>query len=192
MMDIAVNNVYKSYGDKKVLKDVSAVFPAGRCTCIMAESGKGKTTLLRLIMGLEAPDSGSITGVAERLSVVFQEDRLCGEFSIAANIRMDLNRDTDMSDDDIRRLMSELAMDEDINTPVNKLSGGMKRRVAIARAIAYDSEWLILDEPFKGLDEASREKVIGTITQKRKSVIMVSHNIAEAERMNATILDNVL
>ena len=191
-MDIAVKNVYKSYGDKKVLTDVSAVFPAGRCTCIMAESGKGKTTLLRLIMGLEAPDSGSITGVPERISVVFQEDRLCEEFSIAANIRMVLSRDTDMSDDDIRRLMSELAMDEDINTPVSKLSGGMKRRVAIARAIAYDSEWLILDEPFKGLDETSREKVIGTITQKRKSVIMVSHNIAEAERMNATILDNVL
>ena len=191
-MDIAVKNVYKSYGDKKVLTDVSAVFPAGRCICIMAESGKGKTTLLRLIMGLEAPDSGSITGVPERISVVFQEDRLCEEFSIAANIRMVLSRDTDMSDDDIRRLMSELAMDEDINTPVSKLSGGMKRRVAIARAIAYDSEWLILDEPFKGLDETSREKVIGTITQKRKSVIMVSHNIAEAERMNATILDNVL
>ena len=191
-MDIAVKNVYKSYGDKKVLTDVSAVFPAGRCTCIMAESGKGKTTLLRLIMGLEEPDSGSITGVPERISVVFQEDRLCEEFSIAANIRMVLSRDTDMSDDDIRRLMSELAMDEDINTPVSKLSGGMKRRVAIARAMAYDSEWLILDEPFKGLDEASREKVIGTITQKRKSVIMVSHNIAEAERMNATILDNVL
>ena len=126
-MDIAVKNVYKSYGDKKVLKDVSAVFPAGRCTCIMAESGKGKTTLLRLIMGLEAPDSGSITGVPERLSVVFQEDRLCEEFSIAANIRMVLSRDTDMSDDDIRRLMSELAMDEDINTSVSKLSGGMKR-----------------------------------------------------------------
>ena len=191
-MDIAVKNVYKSYGDKKVLTDVSAVFPAGRCICIMAESGKGKTTLLRLIMGLEAPDSGSIMGVPERISVVFQEDRLCEEFSIAANIRMVLSRDTDMSDDDIRRLMSELAMDEDINTPVSKLSGGMKRRVAIARAIAYDSEWLILDEPFKGLDEASRDKVIGTITQKRKSVIMVSHNIAEAERMNATILDNVL
>ena len=191
-MDIAVKNVYKSYGDKKVLTDVSAVFPAGRCICIMAESGKGKTTLLRLIMGLEAPDSGSIMGVPERISVVFQEDRLCEEFSIAANIRMVLSKDTDMSNDDIRRLMSELAMDEDINTPVSKLSGGMKRRVAIARAIAYDSEWLILDEPFKGLDEASRDKVIGTITQKRKSVIMVSHNIAEAERMNATILDNVL
>ena len=191
-MDIAVKNVYKSYGDKRVLTDVSAVFPAGRCTCIMAESGKGKTTLLRLIMGLEAPDSGSITGVPERLSVVFQEDRLCEEFSIAANIRMVLGKDTDMSDEDIRSLMSELAMDEDINTPVSKLSGGMKRRVAIARAIAYDSEWLILDEPFKGLDEASREKVIGTITQKRKSVIMVSHNVAEAERMNATILDNVV
>ena len=191
-MDIAVKNVYKSYGDKKVLTDISVVFPAGRCTCIMAESGKGKTTLLRLVMGLEEPDSGNITGVPERLSAVFQEDRLCEEFSIAANIRMVLSKDTDMSNDDIRRLMSELAMDEDINTPVSKLSGGMKRRVAIARALAYDSEWLILDEPFKGLDEASREKVIGTITQKRKSVIMVSHNIAEAERMNATILDNVL
>ena len=192
MMDIAVKNVYKAYGDKKVLNDISVAFPDGRCTCIMAESGKGKTTLLRLIMGMEAPDSGSITGVPERLSVVFQEDRLCEDFSIAANIRMVLNKDTDRSDDDIRKLLSELSLDEDIETPVSKLSGGMKRRVAIARAIAYDSDWLILDEPFKGLDETTRDKVIDTITQKRKSVIMVSHNLAEAERMNATILNNVL
>ena len=192
MMDIAVKNVYKAYGDKKVLNDISVAFPVGRCTCIMAESGKGKTTLLRLIMGLEAPDSGSITGVPERLSVVFQEDRLCEDFSIAANIRMVLNKDTDRSDDDIRKLLSELSLDEDIETPVSKLSGGMKRRVAIARAIAYDSDWLILDEPFKGLDETTRDKAIDTITQKRKSVIMVSHNLAEAERMNATILNNVL
>ena len=70
MMDIAVNNVYKSYGDKKVLKDASAVFSAGRCTCIMAESGKGKTTLLRLIMGLEAPDSVSIEAEASRIRIL--------------------------------------------------------------------------------------------------------------------------
>lgn len=191
-MDIAVKNIYKSYGEKMVLNDVSIVFPAGRCTCIMAESGKGKTTLLKLIIGLEKADSGSISGVPERISVVFQEDRLCEEFSIAANIRMVLNNSSDMSDDDIRMLMGELSMQEDINTSVSQLSGGMKRRVAIARALAYDSEWLILDEPFKGLDEATRDKVISTITQKRKSVIMVSHNIDEAENMNAVILDNVL
>ena len=191
-MDIAVKNVYKAYGEKKVLNDISIVFPAGQCTCIMAESGKGKTTLLRLIMGLENPDSGKISGVPDKISVVFQEDRLCEDFSIATNLRMVLDKDNDMSDDDIRRLMSELSMQEDINTKVSQLSGGMKRRVAIARALAYDCEWLILDEPFKGLDEATRDKVISTIKQKRKSVIMVSHNIDEAEIMNAVILDNVL
>lgn len=188
-MDIVIKDLNKTYGEKTVLNNVSAVFHAGQCTCIMAESGKGKTTLLRLIMGLEQPDSGSISGVPERISVVFQEDRLCEDFSIAANIRMVLDNDTDISDDGIRELLSELSMQEDINTPVGQLSGGMKRRVAIARAIAYDSEWLILDEPFKGLDETTRDKVIGTIVQKRKSVILVSHNIEEAEKMHAVILD---
>ena len=191
-MDIVVNNVYKAYGEKKVLSGVSATFPAGKCSCIMAESGKGKTTLLRLIMGIEEPDSGSITGVPERIAVVFQEDRLCEDFSVAANIRMVLDNEKDMSDDDIRKLMADIAMEEDIFTPVNKLSGGMKRRVAIARALAYDGEWLILDEPFKGLDEATRNKVIRTILAREKSVIMVSHNLHEAELMNAMILDNVL
>ena len=191
-MDIVVNNVYKAYGEKKVLSDVSATFPAGKCSCIMAESGKGKTTLLRLIMGIEEPDSGSITGVPERIAVVFQEDRLCEDFSVAANIRMVLDNENDMSDDDIRKLLADLAMEEDIFTPVNKLSGGMKRRVAIARALTYDGEWLILDEPFKGLDEATRDKVIRTILAREKSVIMVSHNLHEAELMNAMILDNVL
>lgn len=189
MMDIVIKDLNKTYGEKTVLNNVSAVFHAGQCTCIMAESGKGKTTLLRLIMGLEQPDSGSISGVPERISVVFQEDRLCEDFSIAANIRMVLDNDTDISDDGIRELLSELSMQEDINTPVGQLSGGMKRRVAIARAIAYDSEWLILDEPFKGLDETTRDKVIGTIVQKRKSVILVSHNIEEAEKMHAVIID---
>ena len=188
-MDIVIKDLNKTYGEKTVLNNVSAVFHAGQCTCIMAESGKGKTTLLRLIMGLEQPDSGSISGVPERISVVFQEDRLCEDFSIAANIRMVLDNDTDISDDGIRELLSELSMQEDINTPVGQLSGGMKRRVAIARAIAYDSEWLILDEPFKGLDETTRDKVIGTIVQKRKSVILVSHNIEEAEKMHAVIID---
>lgn len=188
-MDIVIKDLNKTYGEKTVLNNVSAVFHAGQCTCIMAESGKGKTTLLRLIMGLEQPDSGSISGVPERISVVFQEDRLCEDFSIAANIRMVLDNDTDISDDGIRELLSELSMQEDINTPVGQLSGGMKRRVAIARAIAYDSEWLILDEPFKGLDETTRDKVIGMIVQKRKSVILVSHNIEEAEKMHAVILD---
>ena len=192
MMDIAVKNIYKSYGEKTVLNDVSVTFPAGKCTCIMAESGKGKTTLLGLITGIEKPDSGSISGVPERISVVFQEDRLCEDFSIASNIRMVLKHDSDMSDEDIRKLMSELAMNEDIYTPVSKLSGGMKRRVAIARALVYDSEWLMLDEPFKGLDEATRDKVIDTILSKRKSIIMVSHNMEEAGKMNAIVLDDVI
>lgn len=188
-MDIVIKNLNKSYGDKKVLSDFSAVFPKGECTCIMGPSGSGKTTLLRLITGLEKPDSGSIEPTSAAFSMVFQEDRLCEDFSIASNIRLVLKKDKDLSDGDIKNLLEEMGLNEDIYTQVALLSGGMKRRVAIARALVYDSDWMILDEPFKGLDETTRQKVTECIKKKRKSIIMVSHDPEEAKLMGAEVVN---
>lgn len=189
MMDIVIKNLNKSYGDKVVLSDFSAVFPEGKCTCIMGQSGSGKSTLLRLITGLEKPDSGSIEPTSAAFSMVFQEDRLCEDFSIASNIRLVLKKDTDLRDGDIKNLLEEMGLNEDIYTQVSLLSGGMKRRVAIARALVYDSDWMILDEPFKGLDETTRQKVTECIKKKRKSIIMVSHDPEEAKLMGAEVVN---
>ncbi len=190
-MDIVIKNLNKSYGDKKVLSDFSVVFSEEKCTCIMGPSGSGKTTLLRLITGLEKPDSGSIEPDSAAFSMVFQEDRLCEDFSIASNIRLVLENDKDLSDEAIKNLLEEMGLNEDIYTQVSLLSGGMKRRVAIARALVYDSDWMILDEPFKGLDETTRQKVTECIKKKRKSIIMVSHDPEEAKLMGAEVVNMV-
>ena len=89
MEDIVIRNLCKSFDGKPVLRDFSAVLPAGQVTGLMAPSGAGKTTLLRILMGLERPDSGTIDGLAGlRLSTVFQEDRLCDNLDPSANIRL--------------------------------------------------------------------------------------------------------
>lgn len=187
MKDIAVNGISKSFGEKKVLENFSAVFPAGKTTCIMGESGSGKTTLLRMILGLEHPDQGSIEGNTGPMSVVFQEDRLCEGFSSAVNAGMVLNDKEDKKS--AEKMLEEMGMKDDIDTPVSQLSGGMKRRVAIARALVFRGEWLIMDEPFKGLDEDTRAKVIDVIKNNYDSVIMVTHSIDEAKLMNAQIVE---
>ena len=86
MTDLILENICKKYGEKTVLQDVSFVFPGGRRTCIMGPSGCGKTTLLRIILGLETSDAGTMTGRPERLSAVFQENRLFEDFSALSNV----------------------------------------------------------------------------------------------------------
>ena len=91
-MDLVISHVYKDFGRGPVLRDVSLTVRQGETVCLMGPSGLGKTTLLRCVAGLERPESGSITGVPERLGYVFQEDRLCGVFSAVANVRQATGR----------------------------------------------------------------------------------------------------
>ena len=126
-------HLYKRFGDKPVLENVSLTVPAGAVLCLMAPSGWGKTTLLRCIAGLEKPDSGTVQGVPERIGYVFQEDRLCGHMSAVENVRLATGRrmDTEI----IRAHLTELGLGDQLHQPVEELSGGQRRRVAIARAV---------------------------------------------------------
>lgn len=145
-------HLYKRFGDKVVLEDVSLTVPDGAVVCLMAPSGRGKTTLLRCIAGLEMPDSGTVTGVPERLGFVFQEDRLCPQLDAVENVRLVTGRA--MSRPDIEAHLRELGLADCLDQRAAKLSGGQRRRVSIARAVCYVPELLLLDEPFKGLDGA--------------------------------------
>ena len=183
-MDITVKHVWKSYDKIPVLTDFSHRFPEGETTCIMVESGCGKTTLLRMILGLEKPDRGEITGVPfGKLGAVFQEDRLCENLSAQANIRL-VCRER-ISEEKISRVMEAVRLkDTDTDAghkPVRELSGGMKRRVAILRAIMADARCIIMDEPLKGLDEETKLAVIQVIKQytKGKTLIVVTHDKEE-------------
>lgn len=177
MKDIILDNICKSFGDHAVIKDFSHVFRAGTLTCIEGASGSGKTTLLNIIAGLTEPDSGTLI-LPEKTAYVFQEDRLCEDFSAVSNIRLVCKN---KSDSEIREHLNSLGLYE-TKKPVRDYSGGMKRRVAIARAICYDADCLLLDEPFKGLDGETKKTAMDYVLKhtKDKTVICVTHDPSEA------------
>lgn len=185
-MDIAVKKISKSYGEEQVLKDFSCDFLEGKLTCIMGRSGGGKTTLIKLLMGLEKPTEGSIEGLfGKKLSAVFQEDRLCENLSAAANIRLVCRNH--VSDEELKRAFQRVCLDEVWRKPVRELSGGMRRRVAILRALFAEYDCLILDEPLKGLDEETKQKTAAYILEKTqgKTVLAVTHEEEETELLKA-------
>ena len=189
MKDLVMKGIRKSYDGRKVLDDLSVRFPAGSVSCILGPSGCGKTTLLRIAAGLEKPDAGSVEGMPDRVSFVFQEDRLCEEFSAVTNVRLAASKS--MPKDEIVRHLTEIGLGEDLGKPVRDFSGGMRRRVAIARAVCCPAELLLLDEPFKGLDEKLRVRVIGYIREHTagRTLICVTHEPEDAERLGGKIIE---
>ena len=186
IMGIEIINLTKSFDDKIVLKDLSVEFPKGQITAIMGTSGCGKTTLLHIIMGIMEYEEGNIKGNGGKKSAVFQEDRLCMNLSAAANIKL-VNEKLTIKK--IEENMKKIGLEGCLHLPVRELSGGMKRRIAILRAILSEYEILFLDEPFQGLDEDTKNTVIDYIKEKvkGKTVLMVTHDIEEAEKMDANI-----
>ena len=198
---INLSNVCFSYNkgvDEELINDLSLHIPAGDRVCIMAPSGTGKTTLLNLLTGGLKPDSGIVsfevdTGDGVNISMVFQEDRLCSEYTAAYNIELGLKwgcRKTDL----IQSHLEQLGMGESIFADVKELSGGMKRRVAIVRAVMSPSRVLILDEPFASLDEELKDRTAEYIIENLngRTLVVVSHDEKDAERLNARILPNLI
>ena len=151
--------------------------------------GLGKTTLLRCVAGLETPDAGAVTGVPRRLGYVFQEDRLCDNFSAVANIRLVTGRT--LPEKAILQHLEELGLSDSVRLPVSQLSGGMRRRVAIARAVCCGPELLLLDEAFKGLDEQCRRDTAAYIRRHTAgaSVLCVTHDPEEATLLGGRCID---
>lgn len=195
MQDIRIKNVSKTYGEKQVLSQLSKEFPAGETTVIMGVSGCGKTTLLRILLGLEKVDSGKVTGMPERVAVLFQEDRLCEDVSAYENIALVLERKKTHAQRDAQkcRIEQEAAQvgitADDLKQNVMKLSGGMRRRIALLRALLYDADCVILDEPFKGLDAATKEIVMQYVKEKvaGRTTFLVTHEQAEADFFGGNI-----
>ena len=175
-----IEHLCKSFDGKAVLEDVSLTLEPGAAVCLMAPSGRGKTTLLRCIAGLEKPDGGQIIGRPERIGYVFQEDRLCDGFSAVDNIRLVTGRA--VSEGDIRRHLAELGLAGSLDQPVRELSGGMRRRVVISRAVCFGADLLLLDEPFKGLDDEARQQTADYILRHRgaAAILCVTHDREDA------------
>ncbi len=177
--------VSKRFGEQAVFRGLTMAFPSGRASCVMGPSGCGKTTLLRLLMGLETPDAGKVL-CEGTLSAVFQEDRLVESLSAQGNLRLILGRDREA---EIKGVLAELGLEDALDKPVRAFSGGMKRRVAIARALVMEHDVLLLDEPFKGLDEELKAHAAQAILDHEagKTVILVTHDPQEAKMLCAEL-----
>jgi NitT/TauT family transport system permease protein len=187
--DIVVENISKSFGGQTVLENFSAVFPSGSVTCIMGESGRGKTTLINILMGFIKPDSGNIEGLKHtRVSCVFQEDRMTGSMSARSAVLFACSGKAVPSVADSLRAVG--LTDVSQKQPSDELSGGMRRRVTIVRAVLAPFGVLFLDEPFKGLDGQNRALAAEFIKQRTRSqtVIMVTHDISEVKLMDARLI----
>lgn len=185
MDEIRLENIYKRFGEKQVFAGYSLTVPAGARICITGGSGSGKTTLLNMILGLVKPDSGSVTGVPQKVAAVFQEDRLPEYMSAFANVRFVTGKSVPPRD--ITALLGMLGLEGSEYCKAAQLSGGMKRRAAIARALAAESELVVMDEPFSGLDAETKSTVIDVINRltEGKTFICVTHDPSDAAALNA-------
>ena len=185
-MPIRIKNLSKRFGDRQVLSGLSVDLPDRGVAAIEGRSGAGKTTLLNILMGLLAPDGGQIEGLdGKRVTAVFQEDRLLENWSAMKNIRLVCGA----PEAEIAAHLKAVGLAGEEKTPVRSLSGGMRRRVALVRAVIAPGDVLVLDEPFKGLDEATRDAAVRYVLAHaaNRLILLVTHDRAEAAQMGAVL-----
>jgi NitT/TauT family transport system ATP-binding protein len=189
-MSVQIRNLCKTFGSKKVLNNFNITLENGGIYCLMGPSGMGKTTLLRIIMNLETKDSGEIIGIDPdvEISSMFQEDRILPMLSAIANVNMMYEKKRPVKE--IKEDLSQILPKKCLRQPVCELSGGMKRRVSLARCMHYQGKMIILDEPFTGLDMATKQEVISYILKNRRNRILLvaTHGIEDAALLGAKVI----
>lgn len=188
MSGIEIAGVHKEYTVEnrrvEVLKDISLSVPDNRITVILGRSGCGKTTLLRLVGGLETWSRGRIESQStERMAFVFQEPRLMPWLDVRKNITFGLIR-SEPDREKINRIIETVGLKEFEKAYPAQLSGGMQQRVAIARALAYNPSFVLMDEPFAALDHFTRaqmqKELLRVWRMNRCGILFVTHSIDEA------------
>lgn len=177
---IALEQIHVRFHEKVVLDDFTMQLPERGVIAVSGPSGCGKTTMARVLCGLQKPDSGVVTGLKTgRVSVMFQEDRLLPWRSVLENLLLVTGREEAL------RWLERLQLKDEADSMPATLSGGMRRRVALARALAFDSELLILDEPFKGLDPALKRSIYPLIREQaqKRPVLLISHELEDIEAL---------
>ncbi|MCQ2770499.1 MAG: ATP-binding cassette domain-containing protein [Clostridia bacterium] len=185
---IEVNKISKSFGDKTVLKDYSLIVN-GEIVGVMGESGKGKTTLMRVIAGLDKQDSGNIN-VTGKIAISFAEPRLFDDVNVVYNTLVPIKKPNESDVERAKLLLEEFGLADAINSYPNELSTGMANRVSMVRVLMSDADNYIFDEPFKSLDDETRNKVIALLKKylKDKSVIVITHDEVAANSLCDRVL----
>ena len=183
---IILNEVAVRFEDKTVLDRFSLKLPEEGTVCITGPSGCGKTTLLNVIAGIIKPESGSVTGMEQgQAAVMFQDDRLLPWRTALENIEDVLPGDRAGK---AKKWLESVELGSDGALMPDELSGGMRRRVALARALAYRKNVLVLDEPFKGVDHALRERMMDLVKRQGGLTIMATHDEEEMRYMGGLVL----
>lgn len=186
-MSLEIKALYKKYDTISLFSDFNISFQEGTITCILGPSGCGKTTLLNIIGDIIKPDSGQLTGFREKTaSYIFQDPRLLPWKTVEENIGFVLSKDIPAEERKkiTRQLIRLMELENFASYYPSKLSGGMRQRVSIARAFAYPSDIILMDEPLKGLDIKLKLNLIRIFSQMwltdKRTVIFVTHDVDEA------------
>src|SRR3984957_16917655 len=208
---VVVKELRKAFGEQQVLKGIDLAVNKGEILAVLGKSGTGKSVLLKLLIGLEKPDSGSISirgqettnlemdqlnEMRKKVGFLFQEGALYDSLTIAENVAFPLRRHTKMSDSErnekVRALLSSVGLDKDLEKMPSDISGGMRKRVGLARALALDPEIILFDEPTAGLDPITAADIGRLIEKLRKerntTSIVVTHDMHAAHHFSDRIV----
>lgn len=195
MAEIKLVNAGKSYGNHRIFENLNIAFKEGKITAVMGRSGLGKTTIIKILLGL-TDFEGSLEGLEGLPGAVFQENRLMPWLTVKENIRLFLATRVSAKSEQDRLIFEALELVELTDAADKKpesLSGGMQRRAALARCIAAGGDFLVLDEPFTGLDEALKDRIAGKLAARWKAegqtVIFITHDSSEAEKYADEIIN---
>lgn len=189
MNKLEIANLSKRFGEKTLFENLNMT--VDRPMILWAASGWGKTTLLRILMGLEDSTGGTVSGIG-KVGAVFQEDRLCPQLTAVQNVELMLeNTKTDYKEQ-ILKDFQQLGFDRAaLELPARKLSGGQKRRAALLRAVWVESDTLLLDEPFTGMDPETVKKAAALLRARcrEKPVLLATHDQNAIEELGWPVLE---
>ena len=189
MNKLELHGLTKRFGEKTLFENLTLTVEGP--AVLWAPSGWGKTTLLRILMGLEHPDSGTVQGVG-RVGAVFQEDRLCPQLTAVQNVELVLAEEKTEYKKKIVSDFQRIGYDtEALALPARKLSGGQKRRAALLRALWAESDTLLLDEPFTGMDPATMKKAAALLKERcgGKAVLLATHDREAIRELGWNVLE---